>query len=288
MNGWRRVNRNMPCPVCGKPDWCLLASDGSAAICPRVSEGSIKQCGEAGYLHILRDDPNWQAQPRMRTVRLNSPVERRPDFAVLAAKYAAAIDMTELQNFAKELGVSSKSLSRLRIGWAKCCGAWSFPMLDADELVQGIRLRNWAGEKWSIRGSRDGLFLPTGLDFAELLLICEGATDTASMLDLGFEAVGRPSCMGGRKLIIEILQRQTPEDVVIVADMDSHGAGQRGAESLASVLVLYAPSVRVIYPPDGIKDVRAWKQADATHTDVLAAIDSAAVRTLRTIRRESR
>ncbi len=29
----QHVGRENPCPVCGKPDWCLAAADGSAAIC---------------------------------------------------------------------------------------------------------------------------------------------------------------------------------------------------------------------------------------------------------------
>ena len=45
-----------PCPVCGKPDWCLVAEDGSAAICARIEEGSVKRCGDAGWLHILREN----------------------------------------------------------------------------------------------------------------------------------------------------------------------------------------------------------------------------------------
>ena len=49
------VSKKDPCPVCGKPDWCLVAADGSAAICQRIEQGSRKHCGEAGWLHILSD-----------------------------------------------------------------------------------------------------------------------------------------------------------------------------------------------------------------------------------------
>ena len=28
---WRRVRRDQPCPICERPDWCLVAADGSAA-----------------------------------------------------------------------------------------------------------------------------------------------------------------------------------------------------------------------------------------------------------------
>lgn len=46
----RRVSRTAPCPICGRADWCLISPDGSAAICPRVEQGSVKECGDAGLL----------------------------------------------------------------------------------------------------------------------------------------------------------------------------------------------------------------------------------------------
>jgi len=60
-----RVTRSRPCPVCGKPDWCLVAPDGSAAICPRVKEGALRKCGDAGYLHILTDRHNGHDRHRV-------------------------------------------------------------------------------------------------------------------------------------------------------------------------------------------------------------------------------
>jgi len=48
---WLRVSREMPCPICGKRDWCLVAVDGVAVICARVQ--SVVRKGEAGWLHKL-------------------------------------------------------------------------------------------------------------------------------------------------------------------------------------------------------------------------------------------
>ena len=28
-----RVGRDYPCPICGKPDWCLVFADQSKAVC---------------------------------------------------------------------------------------------------------------------------------------------------------------------------------------------------------------------------------------------------------------
>jgi DNA primase len=152
-------------------------------------------------------------------------------------------------------------------------------MSDAAGQVVGIRLRGDNGRKWAVPGSREGLFLPAGLTAGGRLLVCEGATDTAACLDWGFPAIGRPSCTGGVRHLVELVKRLVPTDVVVVADADA--PGQRGAENLARQLVAYCPTVRVIAPSTGIKDARAWLQAGATAADVLAAIGAAPVRRLK-------
>jgi hypothetical protein len=79
-------------------------------------------------------------------------------------------------------------------------------MMDVAGRVQGIRLRFSNGRKLAVRGGREGLFVPSGLAATNQLLICEGPTDTAALLDLGFAAVGRPSCAGGTRLLVELLR----------------------------------------------------------------------------------
>lgn len=44
--GLRRVTRRHPCPICAKPDSCLVAEDCSRAICARVD--SSRRTGEGG------------------------------------------------------------------------------------------------------------------------------------------------------------------------------------------------------------------------------------------------
>ena len=62
-------------------------------------------------------------------------------------------------------------------------------------------------------------------------------------------------------LLMELVQKSKPSGVVVVSDVDANGVGQRGAETLAAVLVAYSRSVRVITPPAGVKDAREWKRA---------------------------
>jgi DNA primase len=143
-------------------------------------------------------------------------------------------------------------------------------MLDANGRVIGVRLRNRDGGKYALTGSSQGLFIPSNLSHEGSLLVSEGASDVTALLDLGFEVLGLPSCQAGSRMVVEYVRRDERAEAVIVADADA--PGQSGARALAMKLVPYCETVRVITPPDGIKDARKWKQSGATREDVLAAI----------------
>jgi len=279
---WQRVSKRQPCPICSKPDWCMFAGpedSPEAVICARIE--SATRCGEAGWLHHLRNDgPTWS--PRVHKIELSAArigAEKTTDFAKLAADFRAAVRPENLDTLAMALGVSAESLTRLGVGWSAKHSAWTFPMKDAGGEVVGIRLRKPNGKKLSVRGSKEGLFIPDGIGEQNTLLVCEGPTDCAALFDLGFSAIGRPSCMGGTKLIVNLIRKVNLHQVVIVADADA--PGQRGAKNLAAVLVAYCQAVRIVSPPQRIKDAREWKRRGATATDVQATIDAAPVRKLR-------
>ena len=282
-NEWRRVSKRRPCPVCRKPDWCLFsgpANAPSAAICARVE--SRKRCGEAGWLHVLRDDgPVWA--PWRRTIRKAVKMMReteRPgiDFGKLAAECQASIEPEALGRLADNLGLSVESLRRLGVGWSAQHRAVTFPMKDPSGRTLGIRLRLPSGRKLAVKGGKEGLFIPSELEPGGRLLIAEGPTDTAALLDFGFQAVGRPSCSGGTRHLVGLVRRLQPAGVVVAADGDP--PGRLGAGRLASTLAAYAATVRTIQPPDGLKDVRDWRQAGAEYGDVEARISEAPVRRL--------
>lgn len=279
---WHRVNKHRCCPICGKPDWCLYTGPADwplAAICARTE--NAKPCGSAGWLHKLRDDPYWRADSlRRRVVKIVPPAAQQArDFAVFARECRQNMDRFGQEKLAASLGLSKESLERLQLGWAEAHRAWTFPMCDAAGKVVGIRLRLPDGRKLSVQGGREGLFLPEGLAAKDRILICEGPTDTAAMLDLGFAAIGRPGCSGAIKHACELITSLQPNEVVVVADADE--PGQRGAENLATVLLVYCAAVRVIRPPGCFKDARAWKQSGVTSSDVQRVIDAAGVRRLR-------
>lgn len=290
--GFQRVNREAPCPICGKPDWCLVAQDGSAAICARVDRGAVKLCGEAGWLHRLRDRDDWRAARERRIVGALRDFARRsskprstpapiepgtPDLAALAERCAVAVSTTAMERFARELGVGAAALRRLCVGWFAERGAWTFPMRDPSGRVTGVRLRFRDGGKLSVRGGREGLFLPDGIpgpgapwpDGARLY-VTEGASDCAALLTLGLPAIGRPSCTGGVHFGVDLARGRS---VLIVADADP--PGQRGAKALGEALKLCCPDVRIIRPPDGIKDAREWVKRGATRAEVERAVELA-------------
>jgi len=274
----RRVTRANPCAICGRGGWCSVSAGGHIAICMRQSEGAVKRSANGGYIHVLRDDPFRRDRPMVRTVRIEGPRRWRPDIDGLARQYQAAVTDMALRGLAHSLGLSVESLGRLRVGWDGCRRAWAFPMADPNGQVLGIRLRFHDGRKLSVAGGHEGLFIPMDLTYRGLLLVAEGPTDTAALLDLGFDAVGRPSCVGGVAHCIALVLAHWPLDVIIVADGDS--PGERGAEVLASSLLAFARTVRVVHPPAGIKDVRIWKHCGATRADVDRAIEAAPLRKL--------
>ena len=66
-----RVGRDYPCPICGKPDWCLVFADQTKAVCARKIDLDKPQFGSAGTIYDLDPkkakevtfEPSWKSQP---------------------------------------------------------------------------------------------------------------------------------------------------------------------------------------------------------------------------------
>ncbi|KKK94090.1 hypothetical protein LCGC14_2686340, partial [marine sediment metagenome] len=164
-HNWTRIQEaDISCPICGKPDWCLVSAnnptDPDAVLCGRISEGCTTKLDGSGFLHIL-----------------------------------------------KAGGARSHSASRI---------------------------------------------IPT---FEGPILITEGYSDTASAIDMGFMAIGKPSAEFNAKILVPLVKDQ---DVVIVGDNDE-GAGKRGMEATFQVLKGQCKSLRKVFPPEKYKDLRRWK-----------------------------
>lgn len=58
----RRVSARDPCSICGRRDWCLVASDGRYAICMRTQSEHPARSGE-GYIHRLDGRTPYRPAP---------------------------------------------------------------------------------------------------------------------------------------------------------------------------------------------------------------------------------
>jgi hypothetical protein len=100
------------------------------------------------------------------------------------------------------------------------------------------------------------------------VLICEGPTDAAAALALGYEPIGRPSCSGQEQHVVETCRRYGWQRVTLCAEAD--GPGIAGAKALARTLHAARIAVRMVAPREH-KDLRDWWRAGARRADVDAA-----------------
>lgn len=257
-----RVDRERPCPVCGRPDWCLVAPDGSAALCARIDDGAVKRCGDAGWLHVLVDRQHFR--PRPTSGPIAKPATSIRDWIAYYERVQAQASH-RLQELASQLGVSRLSLERLEIGYDPARNWWVFPERDATGTVVGFLGRNRDGQKRRLPGSRCGLTYPSDWSTGDgPLLLVEGPSDLAAVLTLGLGGVGRPSNTGGVALLAELLLDLPRERrIVVIGEWDQKPDGQwpgrAGAISTATALAqsLERP-IEWSLPPDHAKDTRAW------------------------------
>ncbi len=255
-----RVSRAHPCPICGKPDWCLVSADGAVAICPRTPEGALKDLGEAGYLHAV--DPERE----ISLAHLPPVPDRTPrrDFEPMLRHHREQAE-PRLHDLARKLGVSVDALRSLKVGFNEYRGQYLFPERDGQGDIIGILTRDSAGQKRRLRGSKNGLAYADAWDKGEgPVLLVEGPSDTAALLTLGCNAIGRPSNRGGAPLLAELL-REFPDDrdIIVLGDDDQKPdglwPGKDGAIHTATDLA--SRLERPIYwciTPDHAKDAREW------------------------------
>lgn len=261
-----RVSKQHPCPICQKPNWCLIFKD--VALCMRVSSPrsyTFKNSGETGYFHKV-------GELRGPTTSVEKP---RPEPVInvgkLMQEWTAHTEPIWLIKFAANLGVSPLSLMSLGCAWAGEHNAWAFPMRDGYGNMIGVRLRSEEGAKWTVRGTHQGIFIQTCPEKGGLTaLICEGPTDTAAALTLGYFGLGRPSNCGGLPHLKATLRRLKIPRAAIIADNDeryrerngdweAHSPGMDGATSLAQHLMV--PSCIIALPA---KDLREFVRLGGT------------------------
>jgi hypothetical protein len=176
----------------------------------------------------------------------------------MLSDWATSTTPQALHALASRLGVSADSLAAIGAVWANRHRAWAFPMRDGYGNNIGIRLRNDAGEKWAVRGSKNGIFLPPGT--GKVAFITEGPTDTAAALTIGLFAIGRPSCcLGGMEIRAALRNREIRRAVMV---LDDDTPGENGAIRVADDLRSVGVKVVCWTPP--AKDVREFVRMGGT------------------------
>ena len=295
-----------PCPKCGGRDRFAPMRDfdeRGALLCRSCHHGSSDpRCGDgiAALRWWLGVDTaaalRWLSSflgvvPGAHVPRVVVPVvspqvtrslsdDDRRRFELMARVFRANLKTDAERKVANDLGVSPDALRRLSVGWSPSHCATTWPMLDADGNVIGIRFRcPRTARKWAAVGSMAGLFFDpdsmSGDDPIDRLWIVEGPTDCSALLSIGLDVVGVPSAGGAADLIVALARRVRPWELVIVADRDE--AGQRGAERLRDALLIVAP-VRMMTPPIGFKDPRAWVCSGADSMGIERVADAAPIR----------
>jgi hypothetical protein len=245
---WPEVSKQNPCGICGHTDWCVV---GDKAWCC-MREPSDHPAKNGGYYHFFDD-----AKPKPTYVAPKRSAEPSFDVAAIMNRLIVRTNDDFRIYLSGSLGVSPQSVTALNAAWSPGNNAWAFPMRDGANEMIGIRLRDSSGKKWAIPGSRNGIFIPQGLDAQKTCFIVEGPTDCAAALTLGLFAIGKPSCNAGDDHVKVALKRLGVKRVVIISDNDK--AGQLGARKLKQSLVI--PSV--IWTPPA-KDLRAFLNAGGT------------------------
>lgn len=241
---WIRVNPKSRCSICNKGDWCTYCPELGLAHCMRVQSDRPSRNKMGGWLHKVGDSPI------PFTPKVNENPKPKIDFYRMWRTWKENTKAQQLHELGESLGLDSMALCLIGAAWAPPHKAWAFPMHDGEGNVCGIRLRSET-RKFAVLGSKAGVFLPPKEHMAGQILICEGPTDSAAALQLGYGVIGRPSCLGCHEQVLQNLARLKVRRVIMVSDNDV--AGMMGAKLLQATLKI--PNLMFIPPA---KDLRQF------------------------------
>lgn len=268
-NRWPRATTANPCTRCGKPDRCLIATDGNAGHCLR----------EGRTWHAKNSDTNTSVWPhliahyreKMADAHLAQLAESTglpvTAWVQLAPGFATAIDLADVAAG----GAWSQRTPELEPRFGITAGragflpdAFAFAEHDGNGRIIGASFRALNGQKGSPSGARRGLIVPTNLHaLPDPVLIVEGASDVAACCAMGLAAVGRPSNRAGSEELALMLDGRK---VLVVGERDGKpdGAwpGRDGAKAVAKQMAgRWGEAVRWTLPPPETKDIREWLNA---------------------------
>ncbi|KKL07265.1 hypothetical protein LCGC14_2587770 [marine sediment metagenome] len=245
----RVSDANTKCPICHRDDWCLIAEDGSAAICSRIEKGSVKRAGEAGYLHILSD----KFDPKKYEVAPTPYVDWHTIVTVQGANLLSK--RKEFGDFCKYTSVNPIAALRFNIGYKD--GWFTIPFYREANVVSGIQRRK-GPLKRPIKHSKLGVFVPSAFFQykCKTLAVTEGWSDAVAAIQYGLNVVGKFNSHCGDEWIVYYAKHIKCERVLIFADNDEHGIGREGAEKTQKFIfdTNKIPVNVVVTPENDLKD----------------------------------
>ena len=263
-----RVNRSVPCPVCGKQDWCMVSRFGDHAICCR-HESERPAPAFSGWHHAI--PPRSRLAPAL-IAQATRPISQHPirDFGDLHRAHVARFGANQRAVAAEALGLDPCVFDFYSIGYSPALDAIAIPAMQVGSPdTIGIRYRRInhrkGGPKWSCEPqSTAGLLLP---NFApvdgEPICLLEGPSDTLAAAQIDLYAIGRWSCgLDSRQAetLKSHLASVSQPTIVVVGDNDAHRTGAKGADAAAELVSQTIPNAIVmrVQPPPSVKDVRDW------------------------------
>jgi hypothetical protein len=213
---------------------------------PHTGDYYCHGCNKSGQLTKTVLQQLLSRKPEAKHNKTTTPI----DWKELTKKYADEYFWMKQKNL--PFDVSYNTLILFDCGWDGA--SFTFPVCNSDEEIIGIQRRFPDGFKTMVEGSRLGLFIPElEFDPKETLFICEGVSDAATVVNMGFQAIGRFSCDTVEEDVQDWIDKTkfTPTNVYIISDMDEPGL--KGADKLSVMLNLHF--THIIFPAYG-KDIR--------------------------------
>lgn len=272
---WHRIKPPVKCQGCQKGDWCLVNDKGTEFLCMRVQTARPIELadGSVGWVH------GDGGSPAPRPARHDKP---RPvvNFEPYHQWLLGRNKPEWRERLARQLGLSYSSICALGAAWDSTRQVWVFPMRNWCGVVIGLRTRGMDGEKSTITGGRNGLFIPED-DYQNCTLhLAEGPTDTAAAQMIGLKCIGRFSCNGGANDIVQFIHKHRVKELVIIADNDedkqrpdgsTYNPGLDGAELLVRRLPVRSCVITV--PCKDLRDyVRNGGRAAGLQASVRATV----------------
>jgi len=98
------------------------------------------------------------------------------------------------------------------------------------------------------------------------VVVVEGSSDVLAALSMGYVAIGRPNCGACAGLLSKM--PLAGREVWIIGENDA-GAGIKGMEETFAVVSKLSSDVKMVLPPEGIKDLRSWYHTGLSCEDLI-------------------